>query len=503
MSTLSDLLAEHTDLPGAAVDHLQRVVGDWQLLADLSFADLLLWVGAGPVPEGADVVCVAQCRPTTAATVHPQDAVGSLASRTDHPQVFEALLSGEIVRYETDTESAGVYHPRPRRVVREAIPVRVGEHVIAVLGRDTDVPRSDVLGSLEHAYMSCADDLCQMISDGTFPVLEDRTGSHSSPRAGDGFIRLDTDGNVAYASPNALSAYHRMGLQNELVGQDLAQTTRSLITDPFDAQEVVSDILAALAGKAGRRMEVEARGATVLLRTLVLRPHGELDGAAVLVRDVTEVKRRDRALLSKDATIREIHHRVKNNLQTVAALLRLQSRRTENEEARLALSESVRRVTSIASVHEMLSMSVDEEVDLDEVVDRLLPIMADVATVHTARIKVRRAGSLGVFSAERATPLVMVLTELVQNAIEHAFDSGENGTVTIRSERSARWLDVIISDDGRGLPEGFSLEGSDRLGLQIVRTLVTAELGGSIGLHPGADIGTDAVLRVPLGRRSR
>ena len=97
----------------------------------------------------------------------------------------------------------------------------------------------------------------------------------------------------------------------------------------------------------------------------------------------------------------------------------------------------------------------------------------------------------------------MVITELVQNAIEHAFDrSTQQGCVTIRAERSARWLDVIISDDGRGLPEGFSLEGSDRLGLQIVRTLVTAELGGSIGLHPGADIGTDAVLRVPLGRRN-
>ncbi|MBF6149026.1 MULTISPECIES: sensor histidine kinase [Nocardia] len=502
MSTLSDLLAEHTDLPGAAVDHLQRVVGDWQLLADLSFADLQLWVGIGPVTDGADVVCVAQCRPTTAPTVQPDDLVGSLASRQDHPQIFQALSSGEIVRVEGDGESTGVYHPTPARVIREGIPVRCGTDVIAVLGRDTDMQRSKVRGSLEHAYMSCADDLCQMIADGTFPTLEDRTGSHSSPRAGDGFIRLDTDGLVVYASPNALSAYHRMGLQSELAGQDLAQSTRSLITDPFDAQEVVSDIQAALAGKSGRRMEVEARGATVLLRTLVLRPHGELAGVAVLVRDVTEVKRRDRALLSKDATIREIHHRVKNNLQTVAALLRLQARRTENEEARVALTESVRRVTSIASVHEMLSMSVDEEVDLDEVVDRLLPIMADVATVHTARIKVRRDGSLGVFSAERATPLVMVLTELVQNAIEHAFDAGENGTVTIRSERSARWLDVIISDDGRGLPEGFSLEGSDRLGLQIVRTLVTAELGGSIGLHPGADIGTDAVLRVPLGRRN-
>ncbi len=112
------------------------------------------------------------------------------------------------------------------------------------------------------------------------------------------------------------------------------------------------------------------------------------------MRDVTEVKRRDRALLSKDATIREIHHRVKNNLQTVAALLRLQARRTNNEEARQALSESVRRVTSIALVHDTLSMSVDEEVNLDEVVDRLVPILSDVATVSTP-IKVRREAASG------------------------------------------------------------------------------------------------------------
>ena len=185
-----------------------------------------------------------------------------------------------------------------------------------------------------------------------------------------------------YASPNALSAYHRMGLNSDLMGQDLASTTHSLITDPFESQEVADYISGTLAGRLGHRMEIEARGATVLLRALVLKPHGKVVGAAVVIRDVTEVKRRDRALLSKDATIREIHHRVKNNLQTVAALLRLQARRTDNEEARQALSESVRRVTSIALVHETLSMSVDEEVDLDEVVDRLVPILADVASVN-------------------------------------------------------------------------------------------------------------------------
>jgi two-component sensor histidine kinase len=223
----------------------------------------------------------------------------------------------------------------------------------------------------------------------------------------------------------------------------------------------------------------------------------------VLIRDVTEVKRRDRALLSKDATIREIHHRVKNNLQTVAALLRLQARRTNNPEGREALIESVRRVSSIAMVHDVLSMSVDEDVNLDEVVDRILPIMNDVASVDTP-IRIVRQGDLGVLDADRATALVMVVTELVQNAIEHAYDaSTTQGCVTIRSERSARWLDVVVNDDGRGLPEGFSLEKSDRLGLQIVRTLVAAELDGSLGMHEAPNGGTEVVLRVPIGRRTR
>jgi two-component system, sensor histidine kinase PdtaS len=197
---------------------------------------------------------------------------------------------------------------------------------------------------------------------------------------------------------------------------------------------------------------------------------------------------------------------VKNNLQTVAALLRLQARRTTNAEGREALIESVRRVSSIALVHDALSMSVDEEVNLDEVIDRILPIMNDVATVDTP-IRINRAGMLGVLDSDRATALIMVITELVQNAIEHAFDPAARepaaGSVTIRAERSARWLDVVVQDNGRGLPEGFSVEKADRLGLQIVRTLVSAELDGSLDMQNAPDGGTDVVLRVPIGRRVR
>jgi two-component system, sensor histidine kinase PdtaS len=496
MSTLGDLLAEHTILPGNAVDHLHAVVGEWQLLADLSFADYLMWVRRD---DGA-LVCVAQCRPNTAPTVLLTDAVGTISPADELPLVASAFQSGAIGR---EDDAGRQYAISKTGLNVEAVPVRHGDNVVAVLTHQTTLAAQRKSSPLEIAYLDCAGDLVHMLSEGTFPNVGDLAMSRSSPRVGDGFIRLDVTGAVIYASPNALSAYHRMGLTSELEGHNLVAVTRPLISDPFEAQELAAHVRDSLAGGSSMRMEVDAGGAAVLLRTLPLVVQGSADGAAVLIRDVTEVKRRDRALLSKDATIREIHHRVKNNLQTVAALLRLQARRTNNAEGREALIESVRRVSSIALVHDALSMSVDEEVNLDEVIDRILPIMNDVASVD-APIKISRVGALGVLDADRATALIMVITELVQNAIEHAFDPvTKQGSVIIRAERSARWLDVVVHDDGKGLPDGFSLEKSDRLGLQIVRTLVSAELDGSLGMHDLATGGTEVVLRVPIGRRTR
>jgi len=485
MSTLGELLAEHTMLPGAAVDHLHAVVGEWQLLADLSFADYLMWVRR----DDGTLVCVAQCRPNTSPTMLLTDAVGTVAGTERLPQLTAAFESGTIGEAEP---AAGV----------EAVPVRHGDAVVAVLTHQTAVAARRKSSPLEAAYLDCANDLQRMLAEGTFPNVGDLPVSRSSPRVGDGFIRLDVNGNVVFASPNAISAYHRMGLTSELEGHHLVIATRPLISDPFEAHELAEHIRDSLTGGSSMRLEVDAGGAAVLMRTLPLVVHGDSVGAAVLIRDVTEIKRRDRALLSKDATIREIHHRVKNNLQTVAALLRLQARRTANPEGREALIESVRRVSSIALVHDALSMSVDEEVNLDEVVDRILPIMGDLAGVESP-VRVLRKGTLGVLDADRATALIMVITELVQNAIEHAYNrSGTHGNVTIRAERSARWLDVVVHDDGRGLPAGFSLEKSDRLGLQIVSTLVSTELDGSLGMHDAPGGGTDVVLRVPI-RRAR
>lgn len=495
MSTLGDLLAEHTMLPGTAVDHLHAVVGEWQLLADLSFADYLMWVRR----DDAGLVCVAQVRPNTAPTVLLADAVGTKNEADEMPVVTEAFLSGHIGRESDAAErhATGVTTPPSADgswLNVEAVPVRQGNHVVAVLTHQTALADQRKASPLERAYLDCARNLLHMLSEGTFPNVGDVAMSRSSPRVGDGFIRLDGEGVVAFASPNAISAYHRMGLAAELEGHNLVSVTRPLISDPFEAQELTTHVRDSLDGGSSMRMEVDAGGAAVLLRTLPLVVHGAAAGAAVLIRDVTEVKRRDRALLSKDATIREIHHRVKNNLQTVAALLRLQARRSHSAEAESALYDAMSRVQSIAAVHEILSQSFDEAAEFDQVADKILQTVGDVASTRGG-LRAKRQGSFGLVPAKVATSLSLIMTELCQNALEHGL-ADRAGEVYVRPTRNAQGglvLDVV--DQGAGLPEGFVMGATNSLGTSIVTTLV-ADLGGEFTLfnNPGAPGATSRVI---------
>ncbi len=494
MSTLTDLVQDRTDLSQADLDHLHRLVTDWQLVSDLSFADLVLWV---PGRDGT-WTAVAHMRPTTGPTAHPEDVVGATLGPDQAVRMRRAVRERRVVQPDEPDQRGPLL-----RVRHESVPVRRGERVLAVVSRDSRAAAGRSPSALELAYLSSAGELVQMLAEGSFPYPtgpEGEADPENAPRVGDGVLRLDRTGHVVYASPNALSAHRRLGVRGDLLGQHLGTTVARLTAAPgrLDEPRASAALAAALRFAEPRDSEVEAQGATVLLRAMPLVPGGERRGALVLVRDVTELRRRDRQLVGKDATIREIHHRVKNNLQTVAALLRLQARRMRDPAARAALEESVRRVSSIALVHETLSLTLDERVAFDAVADRVLAMCAEVATPESD-VRVRREGSFGELAAEVATPLAMVLTELVQNAVEHGFGAARSrGQVAVRVERRPDRLDVVVRDDGAGLPAGFDLSASTRLGLQIVRTLVESELRGTIALQQAPDGGTDAVVGVPL-----
>lgn len=489
MSTLSDLVYAQGRSSEADVEWLHRLAGDGQLLADLAFADIVIWV---PTSDDS-FIAVAHTRPSGAATLFYRDIVGDLVRPQWHTQVRDAFTRVEIV----DSASPDWFEETPTRV--RAVPIvrargnaDTPPTVLGVLTRHTNLGEARTPSRQQITFNDCADDLFGMVAAADFPDLAAPTSPRrGAPRASDGLIRIDVDGITTFASPNALSAFNRLGFDDELEGESLLEVASGILPKGRDFDESLPIVMA---GRAPWRADIEARGVTVSLRTIPLKDRGHRIGAIVLCRDVTEIRHQEQELITKDATIREIHHRVKNNLQTVASLLRIQARRTHSDEARDALTHAMRRVSAIAVVHDTLSEGLAQNVDFDDVFDRVLKLVAEVAASPNTRARTVKTGRFGTLPSEYATPLALALTELVTNAVEHGLADRE-GEVEIIAERTPESLGVKVRDTGVGLPEGQVGRG---LGTQIVRTLIQGELSGTIDWHTLVGSGTEVTIEIPM-----
>ena len=489
MAAIEDFVTGRSPLGSSQIHRLRELVADWQLLSDLSFADLILWVPLRKDfkswPTG--YVAVAHIRPTTAATLFPNDVLGDEISYGERPHIDQALSDADIVR-DTQPEQMGEF-----LVKEETIPVIVDSHVIGVISRHRNAELMRQPSRLELNYREIAHNLYRMIAEGTFPYPNAGSLFDPAPRVGDGLIRLDVNGIVSYASPNARSALSRLGWMSELEGHSLGSVAEQVARVKPDAQE--ETIASGLSGKVQKRVEIENPGGTIDFTVLPLLKSGDRIGAIVLLNNVTELRRRERELVTKDATIREIHHRVKNNLQTVSALLRLQARRIDDAGASAALNEAVRRIASIALVHETLSSSKESSVDFDDVLGNLITHALELSP-RMGELQIHRSGSVGLLDPRLATPLALVITELMHNALEHGLaDQGSSLGITV-SENNHQ-MTVTVSDDGVGLPTGFDIATSPNLGLQIVRTLTENELRGELTLRR-LDGRTQAELTFPV-----
>jgi two-component sensor histidine kinase len=519
VTTPLELARPLTLADASARRHLERLMASWGLLADLSFSDLLLYVpldqvtgsvgaedGGGngadpPGPPGLRLVVLGQIRPTTSPTLLELDLVGQVVAASAEPLVISAFTEGVITR---GMERDQVLDDQAEV---QCIPVRHHGEVLAVLRRTFLPSVGRRRGQLERTYLHLFDRIAAMVTDGIFPFVDD-AAFEEAPRVGDGVLIADESSRVTFASPNAVSALHRMGIRNTATGVTLESLgiDTGVVEQAFGARRSAID-------------ELDWRGEVVVLfRCIPLLASGAITGALLLVRDVTDLRRRDRLLLSKDAAIREVHHRVKNNLQTITSLLRIQARRLGPGGGQDALAEAERRVRSIAIVHELLSRESGDQVPFDEIVHSLLR-MAKESNVTGRPLALRVAGDAGRVSTDIATPLAVVLAELLQNAVEHAFvdappsrDPGPSWLLTVDEPKSEegprvdlvfahdpRALRVEVRDNGIGLPEGFDPDVTDSLGLAIVRDLVRTQLDGILTFN--REGGTVVRLEVPLRTR--
>jgi two-component sensor histidine kinase len=487
VSTLVELARKHTLLDNDDQAHLQRLVATWGLLADLSFGDLLLFAPLSD--DETHFVILGQSRPTTAQTVHSDDLVGKLCTPD------EVTLVSETFRTGNDTTTESIVRDGSITASLHCVPVRHDGTIIAVLTQETPLRLDRQPGQLEQMYSETFDLLLNMVRDGAFPFPTDAIADEA-PRVGDGTLILDADQRVRFASPNAMNALHRMGINAKVDGLRLAD---------LGVPERV--VISAMTSRLPTIEEIEpSPDVIVRVHAIPLLRDDSVAGGLVLVRDVSDLRRRDRLLLSKDQAIKEVHHRVKNNLQTISALLRLQARRMGSPDARAALDEAERRIRSIAVVHEVLSRDPGDQVGFDEILETIVRMAEEGLTSPEHIIEFEIEGDAGKVPAEVATPLAVIITELLQNAVEHAFpetlaspDGVEgrfHGRVLIELNNDGERLYVRVEDNGMGLPEGFSLSQPTSLGLSIVRDLVRSQLCGTIDMR--SEVGTIVEIEVPL-----
>ncbi|MFM1837553.1 MAG: sensor histidine kinase [Ilumatobacteraceae bacterium] len=476
MPTLLELASEHTELSEDDVSHLAALISEWGMLADFSFADLLLYV---PVTStgGVNWLTASQVRAATGQTLYESDLVGEFADDTDRPFIAAAAQSGQIQQGEITLS----YLNDP--VNMTAIPVMREGRAIAVLTREVSSVSGRRPGQLERTYLSIFDDFANMIATGLFPFEGRVADSSVAPRVGDGVVVLDGSARVRYASPNAVSALHRIGIRANAVGQSLAELgfAHDAARASFERREPVVEELD------------QEHDVTLLVRSIPILKRGvratNVVGGVVLMRDVSELRRRDRLILTKDATIKEIHHRVKNNLQTISSLLRLQGRRLSSDEAKAAIADSVRRIRTIALVHETLSREPGEDVAFVEILRPLIQLSQESLQSSDRPVRFEVRGDAGRLPATIATPLSVVILELLQNVVDHAFgDKRRDGVVRVFLARDPDddALHLRVIDNGVGVDERFDISQATGLGLSIVRTLVTTELGGTISMRPAS-----------------
>jgi two-component sensor histidine kinase len=490
MATPAELTRQYTDLEADELAHLQNLLGSWSILADLSFSDLLLVVPRqGGSAAEAELVVLGQIRPNNASTLLANDLVGGIFEMPAWSIHAPELARGQKVL-------ATFYTPRTEETYRaEYLPVCFGGRLLGAIVRvlaESDKGQGTERIPLYGHYIKVFERLVTMLADSTFPFSSQNVGAEETPRVGDGFVLVDEEIRVVFASPNAVNAFHRMGVFSSAEGRRVDDLARS--------ENLVSGAL-----KSGRPIveEVErAPGVVVLIHAFPLIENDHVNGGVVLLRDVTDVRRLDRLLVSKDAAIREVHHRVKNNLQTISSLLSLQARRVADAEGGAALREAERRVRSIALVHEILSRDPRDQVAFGEIMNALVAMARD-SVVVSYPVEITVEGDLGELPAEVATPLSVILAEVLQNAVEHAFVKAATpppGHVEVSMEANYQGRYVTVKDDGVGLDPGFDINNTPSLGLAIVRDLVRSQLGGAIQMINRAGGGTEVTITLPVSQ---
>lgn len=449
------------------------------ITADVSRADLML---VAPVSAQRGLV-LHHVMPISISSHYATVQSGRTLSADEEPLIVHALAHGRGGRRQRELVSSGA------PVFQDVYPI-LGEQdrLIAVFVVETSLFALERHRRRDPNFRHAVDWLQTMCLRGELASAEElsRFGLY------DGIYLVDRGRTIRYISGIAANLFRTIGLAVDMDDQPLAEL------EPED-DRIVADVL------KDRRC-IEARHETADGRVWVrkaiplyksptlrhLRYHGpgwrwlrlptpnEVDAVLVLIHNATDAVARQRELNVKSAIIQEIHHRVKNNLQTIAAILRIQSRRVKNSETKRHLGDAVNRILSVAVIHEFLSEDEHRPINIRDLCQRIVAQVEQVAGNPEQEIEISVRGPNIRLPAGQATPVALVLNELVLNALEHGLVGHAKGWITIDLQDLGHEVRVAVRNSGTSLPDDFDAGQVASLGLQIVRTLVQDDLKGEL-----------------------
>ncbi len=472
---------------------LHSIAINMPIVADVTRSDILIYHPTSKTNSSPQIIVKAQARPHSVSPTRTEDITNQTIATNSHSVVRQVL--------QTKQYSQGTRQPVPQGapVIQKAYPINHNGRLIGVMCVETNLFEHERQRRRKRPFQIAVRQLQDMLRHG-----ELKGGGAVSPFGEhDGILAADPDGQILYASGIATNLYRRFGYVQRLVSGYLYS---------LKANEVA---LFSRAMQEGCCLEEEFEDAyrswnlkaIPLIGTMKLtaRLTWEMPwhswvrrkpiGALLLIRDNTEAKDKERELNIKTTMIKEIHHRVKNNLQTIASLLRMQTRRVQTEEARTVLQESTNRILSVAMVHEFLSLGDNRVLNIKDISHRITQQMEQVVDPDKP-VRFEVSGFNIYLSAHQATACALVVNELLQNAMEHAYERRKGGNISVNLADEGDRVVITVSDDGAGLPDDFDLDKSTSLGLQIVRTLVREDLKGKISLT-ASQTGTRAIVDIP------
>lgn len=454
---LADLCRKKSDLTEEDIQILENLLDNLQYYSDLAGADIFIDV---PTRDPKVAIVVAEAKPSTAISLYKGSVVGEDAYRYNEPAVFQTFQSGKRALNVQGVSQEGV------PICQTVTPVKnAHDKIIAVLIMERDnsiqVKQERTMEFLSQTTQKLTDTLLNMAGVGeVLPTL-----------INDALIIINPQGKICYANRVA----HDLLLDLVDGINPVGMTVERLVTMVRELDLVFNSESAV--------DEVQIRRHTLLVRSLPFFEQAEVRGTVYLLRDITELRKTEQQLVTKSTVIREIHHRVKNNLQTIASLMRLQMRREQSQETREAFQASVNRIKCIALVHEIFSRETPEVIELRECIKRIGQILMESMILPEQKIEVEVRGEDIYLSSDQATPTAIVVNEVIQNSLKYAFPDNSMGKILVSVKSFGDRVQISIRDNGQGFPVGFDFDTGTNLGLQITRALVTESLGGRIFVY--------------------